>query len=283
MKKVFKTLLWIFLTGLCLVLFTVASYALNYLSGSDYAAYLLMLMWTPFIAESLSGSLGRVERYLVAVGVIFLSTILLFGYANRHERILKERRFGFRYGNVTRPFNALVQNQFSQNALKTIFAVLPLQKQYWVISGEDTLRVLKMNREIDASCSLGANYSCFMRGLKRAHKDSPFTASGVVLVTAAAATKLYSDESYQGFDKRVTGFLHLRNTIKQMKQKPEQQIEAILMDFSSLGAISAEAKLIQQQEKDILAKLGLVFAKKTEEFKKKKSKSWWRKIGEKFK
>ena len=283
MKKVFKTLLWIFLTGLCLVLFIVASYALNYLSGSDYAAYLLMLMWTPFIAESLPSSLGRVERYLVAVGVIFLSTILLFGYANRHERILKERRFGFRYGNVTRPFNALVQNQFSQNALKTIFAVLPLQKQFLAISLEDGLRVLKMNREVDDSCSLGASYSCFMRALKLSHKKAPFTSTGVVLLTATAAKKLSSDKNYEDLSRRVMGLLHLRNTLKQMKLKPEQQIEKILVGFPAKNPLPLDAQEIKDEEDKILRTLGLNFDKSVEKIKKKKSKSWWQKIGEKFK
>jgi hypothetical protein len=277
-KSVFKTSFWILLSGLCLVLFIVASYALNYLSESDYAAYLLMLLWSPFVAESLSNSLGRAERYLAAAGLIFLSTILLFGYSSRHERMLKDRRFGFRYGNVTRPFNALVQNEFSQNTLKKMFALLPLQKQYWVISGEDALRVLKMNREVNSHCSLGASYSCFMRALKRSHKDAPFTATGIVLLTASAAKKLYDDKTYEEFSKRVMGLLHLRNTLKQVKLKPEQQIEHILVGFPTDVPLPSDARSIKEEEEKLLRTLGLKFDESVEKIKKKKNKSWWQKL-----
>lgn len=278
MKKVFKTSIWIILTGLCLVLFIVASYALNYLTESDYTAYLLMLMWTPFIAESLPDSLRRVERYLAALGLFFLSTILIFGYATHHERILKERRFSFRYGNVTRPFNALVQNEFSQNGLRKIFSLLPLQKQFLAISLEDGLRVLKMNREVDDSCSLRASYSCFMRALKLAHKEAPFTSTGVVLLTAAAAKKLTSDKNYEDLSKRVMGLLHLRNTLKQMKLKPEQQIEMILVGFPVIKPLPSEAQEIKDEEDKILRSLGLNLDRGLEKIKMKKSKSWWQKI-----
>jgi ABC-type multidrug transport system permease subunit len=110
-KKLFKTLFYVGAACLCFVLFVVASYALNYFPDSDYYAYLLMLMWVPFMAAGLPETIRSLERYLVAVALVFLATIIIFGHAEIHEKKMKERRFGFRYGNVTRPFNSLVQNQ----------------------------------------------------------------------------------------------------------------------------------------------------------------------------
>lgn len=102
-------------------------------------------------------------------------------------------KYSYRYGNLYPIYSAFLQNSVAQKLTKFLLNLLPYQAHHIIIAAEDGLRILRLKEDLSdndiarETCQGQGVTTCFLEAYKSSEKNAPYTSTGHILATSAAA------------------------------------------------------------------------------------------------